>query len=77
MLDREDQELCTWRTHAGAELDLLWRWGGRRWGVEFKYQDAPCRTRSMLTAVEDLEPAALWVVNPGRTAYPLAEDGGR
>lgn len=41
VLDREDEEFFFWRTHAGAELDLLWQWGGRNWGVECKYQDAP------------------------------------
>ena len=74
MLDREDHELFFWRTHAGAELDLLWRWGGRAWGVECKFQDAPRLTRSMKAAMEDLELAGLWVVYPGSTAYRLAQD---
>jgi len=74
MLDREDHELYFWRTHAGAELDLIWQWGGRAWGVECKYQDAPRLTRSMKAAMEDLELAGLWVVYPGRTAYRLAEN---
>ncbi len=73
-LGREDHELYFWRTHAGAELDLFWQWGGRTWGVECKYQDAPRLTRSMKAAMEDLELAGLWVVYPGRTAYRLAED---
>ncbi len=73
-LDREAEELSFWRTHAGAELDLFWQWGGRTWGVEFKYQDAPRLTRSMRVALEDLELAALWVVYPGRTSYRLAEN---
>lgn len=74
MLGREDHELYFWRTHAGAELDLFWQWGGRAWGVECKYQDAPRLTRSMKAAMEDLELAGLWVVYPGRTAYRLAEN---
>lgn len=74
VLDREEQELYFWRTHAGAELDLFWQWGGRNWGVECKYQDAPRLTRSMRAALEDLELAGLWVVYPGRTAYRLAEN---
>jgi predicted AAA+ superfamily ATPase len=72
-LDRTDEELYFWRTHGGAELDLFWQWGGRNWGVEVKYQDAPRLTRSMDVAIEDLELAALWVVYPGRTAYRLSE----
>jgi uncharacterized protein len=74
MLDREDHEVYFWRTHAGAELDLFWQWGGRAWGVECKYQDAPRLTRSMKAAMEDLELAGLWVVYPGRAAYRLAEN---
>jgi len=73
-LDRDDSELYFWRTHNGAELDLLWQWGGRNWGAEIKYQDAPRMTRSMRAAMEDLELAALWVVYPGRSAYWLAEN---
>jgi len=73
-LDRVEQELYFWQTHGGAELDLFWQWGGRNWGVECKYQDAPRLTRSMKAAMEDLELAALWVVYPGRTAYRLAEN---
>ena len=73
-LDRDDHELYFWRTHAGAELDLFWQWGGRTWGVECKYQDAPRLTRSMKAAMEDLDLAGMWVVYPGRTAYRLAEN---
>lgn len=36
-----------WATHAGAELDLLARAAGRRFGFEFKYADAPGVSRSM------------------------------
>jgi len=41
--------------------------------VEFKYEDAPRLTRSIKTAVEDLELERLWVVYPGKAAYPLTE----
>jgi len=40
-LNKEEQDLYFWRTHAGAELDLYWQRGGRNWGVECKYEDAP------------------------------------
>jgi predicted AAA+ superfamily ATPase len=72
-LDKEDGELYFWHTHAGAELDLFWQAEGRNWGVEFKYEDAPRLTRSMKTAVEDLELERLWVVYPGKAAYRLTE----
>jgi len=76
-----DQEVYFWATHAGAELDLFWVRHGRSWGVEFKYADAPRRTRSMQAACADLELEHLWVVYPGDatirldrniTAIPLA-----
>ncbi len=72
-LDREEADLYFWHTHSGAELDLFWQAGGRNWGVEFKYEDAPRLTRSMKSAMEDLSLARLWVVYPGKTAYRLTE----
>lgn len=73
-LGKEDGDLYFWNTHAGAELDLFWQARGENWGVEFKYEDAPRLTRSMKTAVEDLELARLWVVYPGKAAYALSEN---
>lgn len=72
-LGKEDSDLYFWHTHAGAELDLFWQAGGKSWGVEFKYEDAPRLTRSMKSALEDLSLERLWVVYPGKTAYRLAE----
>jgi predicted AAA+ superfamily ATPase len=60
-----------WATHAGAELDLLLHFGGKRFGFEFKYADAPARTRSMLTALPDLKLDKLWVIYPGDQEYQL------
>jgi hypothetical protein len=60
-----------WATHTGAELDLMIPAGGRRFGVEFKFCDAPTLTPSMRTAVADLDLAHLWVVYPGSDAYPM------
>jgi predicted AAA+ superfamily ATPase len=60
-----------WATHSGAELDLLLTIGGKRFGFEFKYGDAPGRTRSMLVALEDLKLHRLFVVFPGEQEYEL------
>ncbi|MEJ2156461.1 MAG: DUF4143 domain-containing protein, partial [Desulfobacteraceae bacterium] len=60
-----------WATHAGAELDLMVTAKGRRYGFEFKYADAPGRTRSMHIAIKDLGLAHLWVVYPGEQTYAL------
>lgn len=62
-----------WRTHAGAELDLLWHSGGRAWGIEFKYADAPTLTRSMRSVIDDLSLHHLWVVYPGADTYALSD----
>jgi hypothetical protein len=60
-----------WATHSGAELDLLVRAFGRNYGFEFKYADAPGVSRSMPIAMQDLSLHHLWVIYPGRQAYPL------
>ena len=62
-----------WGTHAGAELDLLVTIDGKRHGFEFKYADAPGRTRSMMIAREDLGLERIWVVYPGSKEYDLDE----
>jgi uncharacterized protein len=61
-----------WGTHGGAELDLLFLHRGRWCGVECKFSDAPCVTRSMRVAMEDLGLARLWVVAPVKTRYEAA-----
>jgi len=60
-----------WATHAGAELDLLLLFEGKRYGFEFKYADAPGRSRSMHIALQDLHLNHLWVVYPGQQEYAL------
>ena len=60
-----------WATHGGAELDLLVMRGGKRYGFECKLADAPGTTRSIRVALNDLELEHLWVVYPGKQAYPL------
>ena len=62
-----------WATHAGAELDLLVRVAGKRYGFEFKYADAPGRSRSMHVAIQDLGLEHLWVIYPGHHEYALDE----
>jgi len=60
-----------WGTHAGAELDLLFFRGGKRYGVEFKCADAPVMTRSLHIALEDLGLERAWIVHPGAQSYPV------
>lgn len=65
------QEAYFWATHSGAELDLLVHIRGKRYGFEIKFADAPGVTRSMRIALNDLALDHLWVIYPGRQAYPL------
>lgn len=60
-----------WATHTGAELDLLLIKNGKRYGVEFKFQDAPRVTPSMRIAISDLRLHHLTVLYPGDQAYEL------
>ncbi len=62
-----------WGTHAGAELDLLLIRGGRRYGIEFKYGDAPRMTKSLLVALNDLGLERAWIVYPGSERFPVHE----
>jgi len=73
-IGKRDQEFYFWNIHSGAELDLFWQYGGKNWGVEFKYADAPRLTKSMKIALKNLELEHLWVVYPGKETYKLSEN---
>ncbi|MGQ0569490.1 MAG: ATP-binding protein [Armatimonadota bacterium] len=62
-----------WATHNGAELDLLFFKGERRYGIEIKFQDAPRLTPSMRIALEDLRLDRLTVFYPGDLRYELSD----
>ena len=47
---------------------------GKRWGVEFKYADAPRKTQSMTIVIDDLALDHLWVIYPGKQSYQLTEN---
>ena len=67
-------EAYFWATHSGAELDLFFMKNGRRYGVELKYNEAPTVTRSMQTAMDSLSLSHLFVVYPGKEAYPVEQN---
>lgn len=60
-----------WTTQAGAEVDLFWQYNGKHYAAEFKYADAPRRTKSMTAAMQDLNLDHLWVVYPGKETYSI------
>lgn len=65
----DERDAYFWATHAGAELDLMIASGGRRIGFEFKYSDAPRKSKSMVVASQDLGLEHLYVVYPGEKEY--------
>lgn len=73
MIEQRRGHVYFWRTHRGAEVDLFWQSGGKNHAIEFKYADAPKKTRSMQSAMDDLKLDNLWIVYPGDVVYALAE----
>ena len=69
----DTRDAYCWATHGGAELDLLILSGGRRYGFEIKYADAPGTSRSMQVALNDLALEHLWVIYPGQHEYALTD----
>lgn len=67
------EETYHWRTHQGAELDLLVVRGGRRLGFEVKRTVAPALTPSMRSAMHDLKLNSLTVVHAGDQTFPLSQ----
>jgi predicted AAA+ superfamily ATPase len=65
------EECFFWATHSGAELDLLWVRGRRRWGFEFKRTSSPRLTGSLRTAIETLGLQKAFLVHAGDKTFPL------
>jgi hypothetical protein len=67
------EECFFWRTHAGAEIDLLVFSGRRRFGFEIKRTSAPQVAPSMRAALSDLTLDSLDVVHAGERTFPLTD----
>ena len=70
-LNLREEEVFFWATHTGAELDLVFQKKGRLWGIEVKYKEAPTVSRSMRSALTELDLTHLWIIYPGDDTYPL------
>lgn len=68
-----ERDLAFWSTHAGAELDFVWKRGRRVIGFEAKWRDAPAMTKSMHIALDDLGLDHIYVVYPGPKRYTIAK----
>jgi hypothetical protein len=62
-----------WRTHTGAELDLMVVKNGKKLGFEIKYSDVPKITRSMNSVIEDLNLDKLYLIYQGKRKLQLQE----
>lgn len=62
-----------WATYSGAELDMFFIANGKRYGIEFKFSEAPDKTKSMAVAIETLKLDKLLVVYPGKSSWPINE----
>jgi uncharacterized protein len=69
-----DHECHFWRTHTGAELDLLIVHGRRRIGIEVKRTTQPAITPSMRIALTDLKLTELSVIHAGDATFPLSKE---
>lgn len=66
------QRAWYYRTHEGAEIDLLIERGGRpEIAIEVKRSSAPSAARGFQQACEDLGITQRWVVYPGSEAFGL------
>ncbi|MDN2581155.1 ATP-binding protein [Aquibium sp. ELW1220] len=63
-----------YRTSAGAEIDLLLRFGKELWAIEVKRSSAPALTKGFHHACDDVKPTARFLVYPGTEAFPLRDE---
>jgi predicted AAA+ superfamily ATPase len=73
-LGARPDEVHYWRTHTGAELDLLVVRGALRVGFEIKRTVAPTFTSSIRSAIRDLKLKSLTVVHAGTESFALAKN---
>ncbi|QDV10124.1 hypothetical protein Poly30_56860 [Planctomycetes bacterium Poly30] len=64
-----------YRTHAGAEMDLVLDLpGNKRWAFEFKRTLSPRPTKSLHVSRADLQTDRTLVIYPGTDRFPLGEN---
>lgn len=72
-LNLKQEEAFFWKLHSGAEMDLVFERKGSLYGVEVKYNDAPTMTKSIASAIEELDLEQVWIVYPGSKNYRIHE----
>jgi uncharacterized protein len=63
-----------YRTAAGAEIDLVLEWGGRRglWAIEIKRGLTAKPEKGFYHGLQDIQPSKAFVVYSGKERYPVA-----
>lgn len=69
----QTRDFYYWRTHSGAELDLLVIKDGKRIGFEIKYSEMAKITRSMHIVIDDLKLDKMYLINKGTRRISLGE----
>lgn len=71
LLGLEDHEMYFWRTHQGAEIDLILQLGSTTVGIEIKRTTLPKLTRSIYHALDDLKLSEVVIIHAGRESFRL------
>ena len=74
VLGLEERQCYYWRTHTGAEIDLVVDEGVSLRGFEVKRSIAPRLTPSTRIALSDLGLRRIDVIHAGKESYPLARN---
>jgi predicted AAA+ superfamily ATPase len=74
VLDLDSSQIYFYRTHAGAEIDLVIHIQGKLIGVECKFSDVPKLQPGSKTAKEDLNLDHLYLVYPGNKTFPIEKN---
>ena len=71
---KSEYELFFYRTHHGAEMDLLIEKGGKiEMALEIKYTNAPKLSKGNLLAIDDIRAKANFMITPSSDTYPIKE----
>lgn len=72
-LSIDENDCYFWRTQTGVELDLFVIYNGKKIGFEIKYTDHPRVTKSIHTALVDLNLEKVFIIVPGKDSFPMNE----
>ncbi len=69
----KSDETFFWSVHSQAEIDLVFEYTNKLYGIEVKYNEAPSLTKSMLSALDELKIDKILVIYPGIKKYKIHE----